>query len=339
MTRQLPGLDLARLEEYVDRRVPGLRHGNLQAELITGGRSNLTYRITDGEWRWVLRRPPLGHVLETAHDMRREHRVLSALQNSPVPVPRPVLLCEDAEVIGAPFYVMDHVDGTPLRRAADLEVRGAPRTTAICEAMVDTLADLHSISPTEIGLEDFGRPQGFVGRQVHRWKRQLDQSRSRPLKNADELYDELAAVVPTDSRAAIVHGDYRLDNLLVDNADRVTAVLDWEMATLGDPLTDVALLMVYQTLATWPGAEAISDAPRAPGYLGAPQILERYAGASEVDTSRMSFYYALGCFKLAAILEGIYYRDVQGQSVEQGMGDVGEYVEPLLKAGREALTD
>lgn len=339
MTRHLPGLEIADLETYLDRTLPGLRGGPLQAELIPGGRSNLTYRVSDGRRTWVVRRPPLGHVLATAHDMAREHRVLRALQDSAVPVPRVVALCQDESVIGAPFYVMDHVHGVPLRDAADLERRGAARTTALCEAMIDTLAEIHAVDPAHVGLEDFGRPAGFVGRQVHRWKRQLDQSRSRPLRHAEKLYAALAAGVPADSAAAIVHGDFRLDNLLVDDDDQVTAVLDWEMASLGDPLTDLALLLVYQTLASWPGAQHVSDAPRASGYLSAPDLVARYAEATGEEPSHLGFHYALACFKLGAILEGIHYRSTQGLTVGEESSGLEAHVERLFEAGCSALAN
>ena len=166
-----------------------------------------------------------------------------------VPVPATYLLCADTGVIGAPFYVMEKVGGTAYRTAAQLEAVGAERTRLIAARMIGTLADLHAVDPGAVGLADFGRPQGFLGRQVRRWKKQLDASRSRDLPGADELYAALEAHIPAETDVAIVHGDFRLDNLLVGGDDRITAVLDWEMATLGDPLADVALLLAYQALA------------------------------------------------------------------------------------------
>jgi aminoglycoside phosphotransferase (APT) family kinase protein len=328
-----PGLDLAVLRDYLDRERPGLVNGDLRAELIAGGRSNLTYDVTDGSSSWVVRRPPLGHVLATAHDMTREHRVISALEATDVPVPRTIVLCEDPDVLGAPFYVMEKVGGVPYRRAAQLRQIGAERTRDICLRMVDILATLHEVDPTDVALGDFGRPEGFLARQVRRWKKQYDSSRSRDLPGMDELHARLEANVPEQQAPAIVHGDYRLDNLLVDEHDAVTAVLDWEMATVGDPLTDVALLVVYRGVAEEDTTGAVADAPTAPGFLSVEQMLGRYAERSGRDLSAMSFYVALAYFKLAVVLEGIHYRYTQGKTVGAGFEDVGRMVEPLVSAG------
>jgi aminoglycoside phosphotransferase (APT) family kinase protein len=333
----LPGLDIERLRGYLEATGVVDVRGPLQAELIAGGKSNLTYVVGDGTSTWVVRRPPLGHVLATAHDMAREHRVMTALADTPVPVPRTYLLCEDPDVLGAPFYVMEHVLGTAYRTAAQLERLGAERTAAISGRMVDTLAELHQVDPTAVGLADFGRPEGFLERQVRRWKQQLDASRSRDLTGAEELHAALAAAVPDQSPAGIVHGDYRLDNLLVDDHDRVAAVLDWEMATLGDPLTDVALLLVYQRMAAYTGGDAVADAATAPGFLDDEALLGRYASRSGRDLSSMSFYLGLAYFKIAVILEGIHYRHLHGQTVGAGFDGVGAVVEPLLAAGLQTV--
>ena len=338
-TQETPGLDLGDLRAYLEQEAPGMVDGELSAEVVAGGRSNLTYTVTDGTSAWVVRRPPLGHVLATAHDMAREHRVITALGPTAVPVPRTYLLCEDPDVLGAPFYVMELVDGTPYRRAAELERLGADRTRRICTQMMDTLATLHGIDPAEVGLTDFGRPDGFLQRQVRRWKKQLDASRSRDLPGMDDLHARLDASVPEQSAPAIVHGDYRLDNLLVDEDDRLTAVLDWEMATLGDPLTDLGLLLAYRGIATGPGSEAVADAPRAPGFPDAQEMLDQYAKGSDRDLSAMSFYLALAYFKLGVILEGIHYRYTQGQTVGAGFEQVGAMVAPIVEAGQRALEE
>jgi aminoglycoside phosphotransferase (APT) family kinase protein len=226
MTGHLPGLELGRLAPWFSIAIPEAG-GDLRAELIAGGKSNVTYTITDGARRWVLRRPPLGHVLATAHDMGREYRVMSALQITAVPVPRTVAFCDEADILGAPFYVMEWVAGTPYRHAAELTPLGPARIRTVSERLVDLLADLGGIDPHAVGLGDFGKPEGFLGRQVHRWRRQLEASRSRDLPAADELYAALADDVPTESSAGIVHGDFRLDNVLVDSGDRPVAVIDW----------------------------------------------------------------------------------------------------------------
>jgi aminoglycoside phosphotransferase (APT) family kinase protein len=334
-----PGLDPDRLRRFLDEASPGLVAGPLAARLVAGGKSNLTYVVTDGQGSWVVRRPPLGHVLATAHDMAREYRVMTALRDTDVPVPRTHALCEDPEVMDAPFYVMEHVAGTPYRHAAELEPLGSERTRTISTRMTDTLATLHRVDPAAVGLDDFGRPDGFLERQVRRWKKQLDASRSRDLPGIEELHATLAARVPGRSENGIVHGDYRLDNLLVDDEDRVRAVLDWEMATLGDPLTDVALLMVYQRMAGMPAGALVADACTAPGFLSNEEMLARYAEVGGRDLSAFGFYLGLAYFKIAVIIEGIHYRHAHGQTVGEGFEGVGAGVGPLVEAGLAALKE
>jgi aminoglycoside phosphotransferase (APT) family kinase protein len=335
-----PGLDLDVLGAWFAAEVPGAGD-ELRATLIAGGRSNLTYVVTDGAQEWIVRRPPLGHVLATAHDMAREYRVMSALQDTGVPVPRTFAMCTDSAVLGADFYVMERCVGTPYRRAAELEPLGPERTRTISERLVDTLAALHAVEPASVGLGDFGRPEGFLGRQVARWKKQLDASYTRDLPAADELHRRLAESVPAESAAGIVHGDFRLDNVLVDDADQVTAVLDWEMATLGDPLTDLALMLVYFRLDAHAddGDESASDVSAAPGFLDERAVIERYSHGSDRDLSGFGFYLGLAAFKLAAILQGIHYRYLHGQTVGGGFDRIGETIPPLLDAGLNALKE
>lgn len=342
-----PGLDLDRLEgwfaEHIPDHVPG-ESGVLRAELIAGGKSNLTYVVNDERHDWIVRRPPLGHVLATAHDMGREYTVMTALRDTDVPVPITYGLCTDDAVLGAPFYVMQRVPGTPYRRAEELAALGPERTRTISTRLVDTLAALHQVDPRAVGLESFGRSEGYLGRQVARWKKQLDASYTRDLPAADELHARLAANIPPESAAGIVHGDFRLDNVLVDQDDRVRAVLDWEMATLGDPLADLALMLVYQRLGTAAGGSsaggaAVTNVAAAPGFLSEAEVVERYAQGSDRDLSRFGFYLGLAAFKLAAILEGIHYRYLHGQTVGAGFDTIGEAIHPLLDAGLNALKE
>ncbi|MFI8828024.1 phosphotransferase family protein [Streptomyces sp. NPDC053431] len=333
-----PGLDPERLRRHLDRERPGLVTGPLQARLIEGGRSNLTYAVTDGTGRWVVRRPPLGHVLATAHDMKREHRVIRALHTTPVPVPEVITLCEDESVLGAPFYVMDFVEGTPYRSAAELAPLGAERTRAAVLGLVDTLVDLHAVDPAAVGLADFGRPEGFLDRQLRRWGKQLAASRGRELPGIDELHAALGRGLPDSPAATVVHGDYRLDNVLIGPDDRIKAVLDWEMSTLGDPLTDLGLLVMYSTPLDLPNSP-ISTTASAAGHPSSAELIERYAARSGRDTGALSWYTAFAWFKLAVILEGIHYRYTLGQTVGAGFDRIGELVPVFIEHGLTTLQE
>jgi aminoglycoside phosphotransferase (APT) family kinase protein len=332
-----PGLDLDNLGAWLAGAVPGAG-STLTAELIAGGKSNQPYRVADGSSAWIVRRPPLGHVLATAHDMAREFRVMDALQSTSVPVPRTYALCTDDSVVGAPFYVMELVVGTPYRTSAELNALGDPqRVETIATRFIDTLAALHAVDPDSVGLGDFGRTEGFLSRQVERWHQQMLASHSRDLPAADELYQRLAAAVPSESASGIVHGDYRLDNVLFSADDQPAAVIDWEMATVGDPLTDLALLLVYQRLAAAAGDNAIADAASAAGYPDEVSLLTRYQGSSERDLSNFGWYLGLASFKLATIAEGIHFRYVNGKTVGPGFEQMGAAVVPILTSGLHAL--
>jgi aminoglycoside phosphotransferase (APT) family kinase protein len=336
------GLDLGALEDFLRSsgavRDPGDRpYGELHAQLVAGGKSNLTYRVTDGVHDWVVRRPPLGHVLDTAHDMAREHRVMSALGPTAVPVPQMVALCEDPTVMGVPFYVMQFVEGSVLRRTAQSADLSDGQRADIAHRLVDTLADLHEVEPASVGLDDFGHPEGFLERQVRRWTAQLERSRTREVPGFPELASALAARVPRTQRASIVHGDYRLDNVLIGQDQQITAVLDWEMATLGDPLCDLGLLPVYAT-PTAGVAGVVSDGmgPHN-GFPPMDALVERYATRTGLDVTPLPWYIALGYYKLAVICEGIHTRHLAGQTVGPGFDRIGALVPPLVAAGCAAL--
>lgn len=333
----LPGLDLAAVQGWLDRSAPGLRQGPLQADVIAGGLSNLTYRVADGASTWALRRPPLGHVLSTAHDMTREFRVISALHGTDVPVAEPVILCEDVDVNGAPFYLMAYVDGVVLDRPDVLGGLTADQARHACELLVDTLLALHAIEPADVGLEDFGRPHGFLERQVKRWRTQWEASETEPRAGLEELVAGLADRIPEPQPAGIVHGDYRLTNVLYSHdIGRIAAVVDWEMATLGDPLTDVGLLVVYQTLGEQ-GMFGAAPMSTEAGFLPADALVQRYAAGSPRDLSALPWYVAFAWFKLAVIAEGIHARYLQGKTVGDGFGGVGAFVPRLLDASRQWL--
>jgi aminoglycoside phosphotransferase (APT) family kinase protein len=307
------GIDAGGVTAWFEAHAPGVVPP-LRFSLIAGGRSNFTYTVTDSAGqRFVLRRPPLGPLLPSAHDMGREHRIMTAVAGSPVPVPPVVGLCPDEAVTGAPFYVMDFVDGLILRDPAAAATVPERTRLAAAESLVDVLADLHRLDPAAVGLGDLGRQDGYVARLLRRWRGQWEKSKSRELPLIDELADRLAAGIPEAGPARIVHGDYRLDNVIVAPADgSVQAVLDWELCTLGDPLADVGMLLVYWTE---PGDEmsALSWAPTtAAGFPGRKEVAARYAASSGRDLSELDFYVALAYWKIAVILEGVYVRYASG---------------------------
>jgi aminoglycoside phosphotransferase (APT) family kinase protein len=329
-----PGGVRAWFEANVDKITPPLAF-----ERISGGRSNLTYAVTDAAGRrWALRRPPLGKRLGSAHDMGREHKVIAALQATAVPVPPVVGLCEDESVNGAPFYVMEFVEGPVLRAKGDAEVFSETERRAIGLRVADTLAAIHAVEPDAVGLAELGRKQEYVARQLHRWHGQWEKSKTRELALVDDVHDRLAARVPDQGRATIVHGDYRLDNMILSPAGEVAAVVDWELCTLGDPLADVGLLMVYWSE---PGDELMplfEPPTTAPGFPGRNEVRDRYAELTGRDLAQLDFYVALGCWKLAVILEGVYARYAAGQ-YGQGDDDFEEFakvVERLAEAADQA---
>jgi aminoglycoside phosphotransferase (APT) family kinase protein len=324
------GLDLERLASYMDT-------GPLTGELIAGGKSNLTYRVLAGDKTWVVRRPPLGHVLATAHDMAREHRIITALRPTGVPVPRTIALCRDESVIGAPFYIMEFVEGAVYRSAGETAALGKQRLERITGSLTEVLATLHAVDPEMVGLGDFGRPDGYLQRQLTRWRKQLDASRSRDLPGIDELHTRLERGIPPTKHIGIVHGDYKLDNVIVDvTHDNVKAVLDWEMSTLGDQLADVGLLLMYWEQLTTGGG--LYGAPPTGDWYPA-DLAEKYATASGADLSRLNWYVAFANFKLAVIAEGIHFRFISGKTVGLGFERVGEGVPRFVARGHELLAE
>jgi aminoglycoside phosphotransferase (APT) family kinase protein len=309
----IDGIDVPAVTAWFEAHVPAVAPP-LRFELIAGGHSNLTFTVTDtAGGAWVLRRPPLGHVLATAHDMGREHTIISALGPTDVPVAPAVGLCTDDAVNGAPFYVMDFVDGLVVRdadaaRSMSVEARGRAGTS-----IADTLARIHAVDPDAVGLGGLGKKEGYIARQLKRWYGQWNQSKTRELPLIDQVHDELAARTPEQGPAAIVHGDYRLDNCMVDPATgEVIAVLDWEICTLGDPLADVGLLMVYWTEASDEHPMLLTAPTTVEGFPSRKELLDRYAEASGRDLSQIEFYTAFGYWKLACIVEGVYARYVGG---------------------------
>jgi aminoglycoside phosphotransferase (APT) family kinase protein len=310
-----PGVSDWFVENVADCQLP------LTFRLIAGGHSNLTFQVTDATGRsWVLRRPPLGHVLPTAHDVAREHRIISALATTDVPVPAAVGLCTDLAVNGAPFYVMELVEGLVLR---DTDIAASaidePTRYQVGLALADVLASIHAVVPAEVGLGDLGRPAGYVARQLKRWKQQLDDSRTRPLRELDDLHAVLSARIPEQTSTGLVHGDYRLDNAIIGPDASVRAVLDWELCTQGDTMADLGMLMVYWASPDDP-VEPLRDPPTyAPGFPTRQEMLGRYAAARGIAVPDVDYYVAFGYWRLACITEGVYARYLHG--------DMGDRVE------------
>lgn len=382
----VPGLDVAGLAAWIDRVHPELSPApapapepepdhdanadpepdapaarradgsGITAAVIEGGRSNLTYRIEGTRRPLILRRPPLGHVLSSAHDMRREHRVISALGGSAVPVPVAVDIVDDTdtrEVTGTPFFVMERAPGRVLARPADNAGFTPAALHRLGISLAAHLADLHAVDPDSVGLGDFGRPDGYLERQLRTWRRQLDASRSRETPTLDALQASLEGDVPASGRPAIVHGDYRLDNALVvggrDDA-HVSAILDWEMATLGDPLVDLGMFALYWTIGDLAGDDGDVDGAANPGLAAAvpsavdpaagypdlDELVDAYAARAGIAVPTLDWYRAFAAYKLAVILEGIHYRFRAGDTVGAGFDRMGGLVEPLARRGLEA---
>jgi len=340
-TSNLEGLDLDALDRHL-RAVGVRREGDLRAELISGGRSNLTFLVFDDASKWVLRRPPLSGLTPSAHDMAREYRVISALADTPVPVPPPVTASPDDSVLGAPFQMVEYVPGRVVRQADELAALGDRKAISDCvDALIKVLAELHALDPEEVGLGDFGKPTGYLERQVRRWAGQweLVQRENDPFDaDVKRLHARLAESVPPQSRAAIVHGDYRIDNTMLDahDATKVLAVLDWEMSTLGDPLSDAALMCVYRHEMF--NVIHASSAWASPLMPDVDDLAQRYSRAASVELDNWDFYMALGYFKVAIIAAGIAYRARVGGGVAVDTDQVDRAVGPLVAAGLEALS-
>ena len=321
---------------------PGWRESTVT--LIAGGKSNLTYRVDSPAGSVVLRRPPLGHVLPTAHDMGREYRVMAALAGTPVPVPRMLHQCTDPQVLGQPFYVMERVEGHVCRAALPPRYADRPeQRRAIGHGLVRVLADLHGVEPAAVGLAEFGRPEGYLLRQVSRWGKQWDATRIEGHEALDVLAQDLAASVPTSARGGIVRGDYRLDNTMLPPTEpgRIAAVLDWEMSTLGDPLADVGMLLVYWSQADDDAARGdasvVPAATALPGFPTRAEVVELYAAGTGADVSGMPWYVAFGFFKLAVVCAGIVARVRGGAMVGEGFDGIEGRIGPLVQLGRRTL--
>ncbi len=336
----LRGLDLALLEPWLRSTLPSRADGPLTATMLAGGRSNLTYKLDAGEAPLVLRRPPLGHVQSTAHDMAMEFRIISALAGTAVPVPAALRYRDDADGaagVGTPFYLMDFVEGRIIATTKSNADFSHEQLRRLSLDLVEVLAALHSIDPAGVGLGDFGHPDGYLQRQLKRWRTQYEGSRNRELPDLDRLQEALGENVPQTTQVSILHGDYRLDNAIVsvtEGTPRIAAILDWEMATIGDSFADLGLLGLYWNVSAIEGAAAVPSAVDfAAGYPTFAELVESYARVRGIAVPDLSWYLAFSAYKLAIILEGIHFRFQAGETVGAGFDAIGGLVAPLADAG------
>lgn len=337
---EVPGIHADRVTDWLASHIDGAR-APFSFSLITGGHSNLTYRVEDsGGNLFVLRRPPLGAVLATAHDMAREHKIISGVGKTDVPVPPALGLCEDAGVNDAPFYVMGFVEGHVLSDSiVTQKYFEESQRWAIGESCIDVLSRLHHVDPDAVGLGDLGRKEAYLARQLKRWRGQWEKSKTRELEAMEEIYQSLTQQMPEQVGVAIVHGDYRLGNTLTSQAGQIVAVLDWELCTLGDPLADLGYL-----LNNWnepgeqgPTARGAALSPSsAPGFQTRAQVIERYTELTGRDASNVGYYRAFQYWRLAAIVEGVLARYLKG--VMGAKADTGAFRAQVDGLAEAALT-
>lgn len=334
-------LDLARLEPFLLEKFPGSA-GPLAVEQFPSGHSNLTYLVRLGEREMVLRRPPFGSKVKSAHDMGREYRVLSKLHPAYPPAPEVLLYCEDESVLGAPFYLMEPIQGTIIRRdPPDGLVFTPDLARRVSESFIDNLARLHGLDHSAIGLGDLGKPRGYLERQVRGWIERYHGSRTHNIPEFSRLSTWLTEHIPPTSAAALIHNDYKYDNVVLDCGDltRIIGVLDWEMSTIGDPLSDLG-----STLAYWVDPQDADDLQKvrwcpsnAPGSLTRSQLVERYALSTGRDVSHITFYLAFARFKVSVIVQQIYFRYAQGLTKDPRFARMSEAVAIMMRAAWDCI--
>ncbi len=333
-TREGEGVDAAALERYFAAHVPELAGKKVDVKQFPGGHSNLTYLLKVGQSEVVMRRPPFGTKVKSAHDMGREHRILSALAKVYPQAPKPICYTEDLSVMGAPFYVMQRLRGIILRTDVPASVDLPPeRLRKACENLVDCLVDLHALDYQAIGLDGLGKPDGYVQRQVQGWTQRYVGSQTDQVPVVEQVAKWLEAKRPADSGASLIHNDFKFDNVVLDPTDptRIVGVLDWEMSTIGDPLMDLGTFISYWVEAKDdPIMQFFRGGPTdQPGALTRTEIVERYAERSGRAVKNPDFYYVFGLFKTAVVLQQIYYRYRQGLTKDERFSIFGAGVQAL----------
>lgn len=339
----LPGINKANVTLWLKERSEV--DGEVSFAVVTHGRSNLTYKLGDEAGRkWILRRPPTGHILASAHDMGREHKIIAALGPSDVPVPGIVGMCQNEDVTGAPFFIMDFVEGSIIKDLVDAQSFSPTERKAQSISLVETLATLHKVDPESVGLGDLGKRQDYVGRQLRRWKRQVDEGSDREMPLFYELHKKLETYVPDQEGYGITHGDYRLDNCMIGSDNNVAAVLDWELCTLGDVLADLGGMLMWWGEKDSSDSLIMNDAPTlAEGYISPQMVAERYRAVSGRDLSNLPFYVAFQFWRLAAITEGVRVRFTAGAMGNKDIGDeltgFNTRIDALLEASKTKLLE
>jgi aminoglycoside phosphotransferase (APT) family kinase protein len=334
-------LDVESLTSFLEESL-GQSFSDLEIKQFPAGSSNLTYLVRFGQHDYVLRRPPFGNTVKTAHDMHREFDVLSKLSAVYQPAPKPLLFCEDATVIGSEFYLMERRHGLIIRGKAPVELeRSEPLQQAVCDSFIQNLATLHSLDYTEAGLGDLGHPEGYCRRQVDGWTKRYFAAKTHEWPELEHAIAWLGKNVPTESGASLVHNDYKFDNIMLDPEDltRITAVLDWEMVTVGDPLMDLGTTLGYWM--SRDDGEEMLTMPFNPRVLmeniSRAQLVDMYTGATRRDVSNILFYYVFGTFKIAVIAQQIYARYVKGFTRDPRFARFDQFVATLGNIARKSL--
>jgi aminoglycoside phosphotransferase (APT) family kinase protein len=341
--REDEDFDHEKLADYLRGKLPGSEQA-LDIVQFAGGHANLTYLLRYGDREYVLRRPPLGPVAPTSHDMGREYRVLSVLHQAYPPAPQAYVFCEDADIIGAPFFVMERRRGTVVRRSIPAEFGGgqdADVNRRMSEVLIDTLADLHDVDAGAVGLGTLGKPDGFVQRQIEGWAQRYERAKTEDVPIVDEVVGWLRDNLPASPPPTLLHNDWRLDNMMLDSNDpgKCVAVFDWDMCTRGDPLADVGtLLSAWVQLNEGPAGSGPGMPSNTPGFLTRREAVERYGKRRGVDVSNVPYYYVFGVFKIGVVVQQIYVRYHRGQTKDERFKVFGQAAQMLFWRAKDIST-